>query len=409
MTSLIDCIFLLFQISSRTRLVTFRRGCTRGRVGVRDGFLAISPPSADLRATACSRRLVAKPGRIGGPETRACSRVLAESGLAAARRGTAQVGRYGHGMPAGCKISFVQFERTLAGSVSCEGAGLHSGKTCRMTLTPASEGTGRVFVRTDLGGCELAATLGNLGPADHATCLVGPGIRISTVEHLLAALYALGVDNARIEIDAEEVPILDGSAAPFVRLIKDAGILEQAAPRRYITIARPLTLSEDAKQISVHPCSEFRVTYAIDFEHPALGYQELTADLWGTNAFVEKLAPARTFVLERDVAALKRAGLARGGTLENAIVIGDQGVLGSSLRFGDEPVRHKMLDLTGDLALLGHPLKGHVIAYRAGHDMHTALAQLIAHRSDAWYLAEWGEKAPAPSEGIPEPRQSSNR
>jgi len=289
----------------------------------------------------------------------------------------------------------MQFERTLARPATCEGIGLHSGRHGSVRLVPAPAGTGRVFVRTDLGGVEVAATIENLGPANHATCLVRGEVRISTAEHLLAALYALGVDNVRIELDADEVPILDGSAAPFLRLIQEASIVEQDRPRRYITIARPLEITEDDKKISVHPCSEFRVTYAIDFEHPALGYQELTADLWGTQAFTEKLAPARTFVLERDVAALRRAGLARGGSLDNAVVIGEGGVIGGDLRYGDEPVRHKMLDLTGDLALLGRPLKGHVIAYRAGHDLHAALAQLIARRTDAWYLGTWGDEEPA--------------
>jgi UDP-3-O-[3-hydroxymyristoyl] N-acetylglucosamine deacetylase len=218
-------------------------------------------------------------------------------------------------------------------------------------------------------------------------------VRISTAEHLLAALYALGVDNVRLELDSDEVPILDGSAAPFVSLIHDAGIVDLAETRRYITITKPLTLVEDDKQISIHPSAGFRVTYAIDFEHASLGYQELTADLWGTTAFVDKLAPARTFVLERDVEALRRAGLAQGGNLDNAVVLAESGNLSGPLRFEDEPVRHKMLDLTGDLSLLGHPLKGHVIAYRAGHDLHAALAQMIHHRTDAWYLANWDEAA----------------
>src|SRR5437867_8564460 len=296
------------------------------------------------------------------------------------------------------------FERTLARTISCRGMGLHTGQECSLSLVPAPPGTGRVFVRTDKDGFDLPATIENVGPANYATCLVREGIRVSTAEHLLAALYALNVDNLRIELDSEEVPILDGSAAPFVSLIHDAGIVDQEKERRYITIARPLTLVEDDKQISVHPSSEFRITYAIDFEHPSLGYQELSADLWGTRAFVEKLAPARTFVLERDVETLRRAGLAQGGSLGNAIVLGDMGNLSGPLRFGDEPVRHKMLDLTGDLSLLGHPLKGHIIAYRAGHDLHAALAVLIHHRTDAWYLAAWDEGAPGPS---PEPADAA--
>ena len=295
------------------------------------------------------------------------------------------------------------FERTLARDVSCEGQGLHTGNPVHMRLVPSREGTGRVFVRVDRDGFEVPASLSNLGTTNYATCLVRDGVRISTAEHLLAALYALGVDNVRIELDAEEVPILDGSAEPFVKLIQRTGIRDLQVPRTYITIARPLNLSEEDKQISVHPCSEFRITYAIDFEHPSLGFQELTADMWGAEAFTEKLAPARTFVLERDVEALRRAGLARGGSLENAVVIGDTGLLSGPLRFQDEPVRHKMLDLTGDLALLGHPLKGHVIAYKAGHDLHAALAQLIARRTDAWYMSRWGEdraaNAPEPPPG----------
>lgn len=302
----------------------------------------------------------------------------------------------------GASISPVRFERTLADTVVCEGIGLHSGRASRMRLIPAPAGTGRVFVRTDLGGVEVAASIENLGPANHATCLVKEDVRISTAEHLLAALYALGVDNLRIELDSDEVPILDGSAAPFVRLVLDSGIVDQDAPRRYMTIARPLTVAEDDKQISIHPCSEFRVTYAIDFEHPSLGYQELTADLWGTRAFIEKLAPARTFVLERDVASLRRAGLAKGGNLENAVVIGDAGTLSGPLRYGDEPVRHKMLDLTGDLSLLGHPVKGHVVAYRAGHDLHAALAILVHRRTDAWYFGTWDDDAPGMAPGADE-------
>lgn len=260
-----------------------------------------------------------------------------------------------------------------------------------MSLLPAEPGTGRIFVRTDLDGFEVPAAIRYIGTANHATCLVKDAVRIGTAEHLLAALYALGVDNVRILLDSEEVPILDGSAAPFVRLVVDAGIEEQAEPRQYVTISKVLELAEEDKRISVHPSAEFRITYAIDFEHEALGYQELTADLWGTNAFVQKLAPARTFVLERDIAALRKAGLAQGGSLDNAVVIGEAGNLGGDLRYNDEPVRHKMLDLTGDLALLGYPLKGHVIAYKAGHDLHAALVQLIEHRPDAWYFSMWDQ------------------
>ena len=295
----------------------------------------------------------------------------------------------------------MQFERTLGEEIRFEGVGLHTGKSFQLRLLPAPSGTGRIFVRTDLDGVSIPANIAHVGRANYATCLVRDKVRISTAEHLLAALYALGIDNVTMELDGEEVPILDGSATPFVAAIEKAGVIEQSAPRRYVTISRPLTLVEDDKQISVHPSSEFRITYAIDFEHPALGYQELTADMWGTRAFVEKLAPARTFVLERDVEELRRAGLAKGGSLGNAVVIGEKGNLSGDLRYEDEPVRHKMLDLTGDLSLLGRPLKGHVIAYKAGHDLHAALVQMIVHRTDSWYLAGWDEAVPSPPSPAP--------
>jgi UDP-3-O-[3-hydroxymyristoyl] N-acetylglucosamine deacetylase len=164
--------------------------------------------------------------------------------------------------------------------------------------------------------------------------------------------------------------------------------------RQYITIVRPIEVREEEKTISVHPCPEYRVTYGIEFPHPALAYQELTASLWSEAAFAEKLAPARTFTFESEVEALRRAGLARGGSLENAVVVGASGILNAELRFPDEFVRHKMLDLTGDLSLLGHPLRGHVVAYRAGHALHGRLARKIRSSRASWYLAPWSDQLP---------------
>jgi UDP-3-O-[3-hydroxymyristoyl] N-acetylglucosamine deacetylase len=154
-------------------------------------------------------------------------------------------------------------------------------------------------------------------------------------------------------------------------------------------MTKPLTVTHEDKRISVHPCPEYRVTYAIDFDHAALGYQELTASLWREDQFVEKLAPARTFTFEHEIAALRGRGLAQGGSLDNAVIIGRAGIVNPPLRFADEFVRHKMLDLTGDLSLLGRPLRGHVIAYRAGHDLHARLARAIADAKGAWYLGPW--------------------
>ncbi len=289
--------------------------------------------------------------------------------------------------------------RTLAAERVIEGVGLHSGVPVRLRLRPAPPLTGIVFVRTDLGGVRIPALIENSGPSFYATVLQKDGGTVSTIEHLMAALYAMQVDDLDVELDAAEAPILDGSSQPFVREILAAGFREHDVVRDYLHITRPVTVTHDDKRISVHPCSEYRVTYAIDFDHPALGYQELTASLWRADQFAEKLAPARTFIFEHEIETLRQRGLALGGSLDNAVVIGKEGVLNEALRFPDEFVRHKMLDLTGDLSLLGRPLRGHVVAYRAGHDLHARLARAIADAKDAWYLAPWNEPSvehPAP-------------
>jgi UDP-3-O-[3-hydroxymyristoyl] N-acetylglucosamine deacetylase len=283
--------------------------------------------------------------------------------------------------------------RTLASARALEGVGLHSGARVRMTLRPAPADTGIVFTRADLGGIRIPALIENAGPSFYATVLQKNGASVSTIEHLMAALYAMQVDDLEIELDAAEAPILDGSSKPYVEQILAAGFTEHALPREYIHVTKPLTVTHEDKRISVHPCPEYRVTYAIDFDHPGLGYQELTASLWREDQFVEKLAPARTFTFEQEIAALRERGLAQGGSLDNAVVIGKAGILNPPLRFADEFVRHKMLDLTGDLSLLGRPLRGHVVAYRAGHDLHARLARAIAEATGAWYLAPWSDAA----------------
>lgn len=281
--------------------------------------------------------------------------------------------------------------RTLASERVIEGVGLHSGAAVRMTLRPAAAESGIVFVRDDLAGARIPARLENAGPSFYATVLQRDGATVSTIEHLMAALYALQIDDLDVVLDAGEVPILDGSSRPFVDAVLDAGFREHDVARQYIHVVKPIVVTHEDKRISVRPCGEYRVTYAIDFDHPALGYQELTASLWRADQFAEKLAPARTFTFEHEVEALRRRGLALGGSLDNAVVVGAAGILNPPLRFADEFVRHKMLDLTGDLSLLGHPLLGHVVAYRAGHDLHARLARAIADAKDSWYLAPWTE------------------
>lgn len=283
--------------------------------------------------------------------------------------------------------------QTLAAETTLEGIGLHSGRQVRMRLLPAGPETGIVFVRADEGGMEIPATLEYAGPSFYATVLEREGVRVSTIEHLMAALYALQVDDLRVELDGPEPPILDGSSSPFVRAILEAGRVALPREREYLTLTRPVVVEEPEKRIAAYPAAEYRVTYAIDFEHPLLGYQELSVSLWKDGAFAEKLAPARTFTFEAEVARLRSRGLALGGSLENAVVLGQSGILNGELRFPDEFVRHKMLDLTGDLALLGRPLLAHVVAYRAGHDLHARLARTIWNSSDCWYVAPWSGEA----------------
>jgi UDP-3-O-[3-hydroxymyristoyl] N-acetylglucosamine deacetylase len=283
--------------------------------------------------------------------------------------------------------------QTLASEVSIEGIGLHSGEPVLMRLLPAEAGSGIVFVRTDAGGAELSATLEHAGPSNYATSLERGNIRIGTIEHLMAALYALLIDDLRIELDAGEVPVLDGSSRPFVELVEKAGRAELPQRREYMSLIKPVVISRDEKRIAAYPSREYRVTYAIDFDHPMLGYQELSASLWKSGDFAEKLAPARTFTFASDVEKLRAAGLAQGGSLENAVVIGESELINPELRFKDEFVRHKMLDLTGDLSLLGRPLRAHVVAYRAGHALHAELARRIWEAKDSWHLAPWSEES----------------
>jgi UDP-3-O-[3-hydroxymyristoyl] N-acetylglucosamine deacetylase len=288
----------------------------------------------------------------------------------------------------------MQKRQTLASAVTIDGVGLHSGRPVRMRLVPAPAGTGIVFVREDAGGVEIPATLDHAGPSFYATVIREGEQTVSTIEHLMAALYALLVDDLRVELDGPEVPILDGSSKPFVDLILRTGRVELDARRDYMTLVRPIAVTLEDKRIAAYPCREYRVTYAIEFDHPVLGYQELSASLWGEAAFAQKLAPARTFTFESEVEALRRNGLALGGSLDNAVVLGEQGALNPDLRFPDEFVRHKMLDLTGDLSLLGHPLRAHIVAYRAGHDLHARLARRIWNATDSWYLAPWTGESP---------------
>src|SRR5690242_20149628 len=277
-------------------------------------------------------------------------------------------------------------QRTLRRPVSCTGIGLHSGNKVTLSLKPAPADFGIRFQRADLGGLEIPATVTHLGGIQYQTGLTREAVSVETVEHLLAALTALGVDNAIVELNSPEVPIMDGSAAPFVYLVNEAGVKRLQAPRRYLKVLRPISLTHGDKRIALYPSDHFKVTYSISFDHPLLRHQSRTMRIT-EESFVEEIAPARTFGFLKEVEMLRQNGLALGGSLENAIVLGETGAL-NALRFEDEFVRHKILDVIGDMALVGYPIIGHLVAHRGGHALHTAFASKLLEETDAWRLVE---------------------
>ncbi len=267
--------------------------------------------------------------------------------------------------------------------MACEGIGLHSGAPVSMRMLPAPSGTGIVFRRTDLDGYEIEAISRNVARVSYATSLMKKGVFISTTEHLLSAFIGMGIDNAIIELDNLELPILDGSAKPFVEMIQKAGIRKQRRPRKYLKIARELELREGDKFIAVYPANSYSVSYSINFPHPLIGKETFEVEL--TNgSYLRQIAAARTFGSREDEQAMRNMGLIRGASRENCIVLTRDGVENGPLRFRDEFVRHKILDLVGDLALLGKQVLGKVVADRAGHAMHTALVSRILRDKTMW-------------------------
>jgi len=278
-------------------------------------------------------------------------------------------------------------QRTLRRSITCAGIGLHSGKKVTLSLKPAPADFGIRFRRADLGGLEVPARVNHVGGINLATGLACDAVKVDTVEHLLSALVSLGVDNVVIELSSAEVPIMDGSAAPFVYLIHEAGVKRLPHARRYLKVLRPMSLSQGDKRIALYPSDHFKVTYSIAFDHPLLRHQSRTLRIT-EESFVDDIAPARTFGFLKEVEVMRQQGLALGGSLENAIVIGDTAVLNNALRFDDEFVRHKILDVIGDMALVGYPIIGHLVAHRGGHRLHTEFAAMVLAETDAWTLVE---------------------
>ena len=279
--------------------------------------------------------------------------------------------------------------------MACSGIGLHSGAPVSLQILPASPGTGIVFRRTDLEGFEIEANSRNVARVSYATSLMKKGVFISTTEHLLSAFTGLGVDNAIVELDNLELPILDGSALPFVELIQKAGIRKQRRPRRYMKILREVEMREGNKFISVYPADSYSVSYSINFPHPLIGKETFQVEL-SNGSYLRNIAAARTFGSREDEKAMRNMGLIRGASRDNCIVLTRDGVENGPLRFSDEFVRHKVLDLVGDLALLGKPILGRIVADRAGHAMHTALVSRILRDQTLWQevtLPEAGHNA----------------
>ncbi|MDH3997855.1 MAG: UDP-3-O-acyl-N-acetylglucosamine deacetylase [Desulfuromonadales bacterium] len=283
-------------------------------------------------------------------------------------------------------------QTTIARPVAISGIGLHTGQRISMTLRPADAGAGIVFHRIlENRTVSIEATSENVVDTTMATVLGRGDVRISTVEHLLAALSAYGIDNLHIDIDGPEVPIMDGSAAPFASIIEEAGICKHPQSRKFLAIRKPISVIDGEKRVSIIPSRFFRITFDIAFQHPCIALQQRSVKV-SPESFRRDLAPARTFGFLRDVEALKAAGLARGGSLENAIVVDDERILNpEGLRFQDEFVRHKILDAVGDLSLLGYPILGHVRAFKAGHDVNHQLVQKLLNSPEAWQLLEFSE------------------
>jgi UDP-3-O-[3-hydroxymyristoyl] N-acetylglucosamine deacetylase len=281
----------------------------------------------------------------------------------------------------------VRLQQTLANSIGCAGVGLHSGRPVTLTLRPAPTDTGVVFVnRNGHAGASLAASVEHLVPTELCTAISGNGFQVKTIEHVLAALAGLNIDNVYVDIDAAEAPVMDGSSAPFVQLIQSAGVVSQNRRRSFLKITRPLEIVDGSRRIRIEPSSTPRITYTIQYDHPMIQTQSYAYE-HSSRAFESEIAGARTFGFLQEVEALWARGLGRGGNLDNTVVLSEDGILNASgLRFADEFVRHKVLDLIGDFSLLGLPFIGHLIADRSGHAMHTRLVKQILDHQECWVL-----------------------
>ena len=286
----------------------------------------------------------------------------------------------------------MRVQQTLANAVSCTGVGLHSGQPVTLTLRPAPADTGVVFVnRNGKNGASLAASIEYLVATELCTAISGNGFQVKTIEHILAALAGLDIDNVYVEVDAGEAPVMDGSAAHFVRLIRSAGVVPQSRRQPYLKITRPLEVVDGGRRVRIEPSSTTKITYSIHYNHPLIQTQTYLYE-HSVHAFEREIADARTFGFLEEVEALWARGLGQGGSLDNTIILSRDGILNESgLRFANEFVRHKILDLIGDFSLLGVPFIGHLIAERSGHAIHTRLVQQILNHPDSWVMLNTDE------------------
>lgn len=277
-------------------------------------------------------------------------------------------------------------QTTLANSIDISGVGLHTGVAVNITLRPAPENTGYIFVRTDLDNFEIPASVEYISHCSYATTLVRRGVVLSTCEHLLSALRGAGVDNCFIDLDSIEIPIMDGSSEDFIELIAAAGIVEQDSPRHILRILERVEYVNGDRKMSIEPADNFEIDCVIDFPHPFIERQHLNF-VSNNGSFGREIASARTFGFTHEIDMLRKANLALGGSLDNAIVLTDNGMLNETpLRFDDEFVRHKILDIIGDLALLGMPIQGKVTAEKSGHAVHASLMSKLLKAEHAWEI-----------------------
>lgn len=287
-------------------------------------------------------------------------------------------------------------QKTIKKEVSCSGIGLHSGKEVSLRFKPAGANTGIIFRRTDLKNFSVKPLVKFLSKTRYATSIRRGNVSIETVEHLLATLHVLGIDNLIVELNSPEVPIMDGSAAPFIYLLHEAEIKTLNSYRRVIKINKPIKIEYKGKSIALLPSVAFRVTYTIEFDHPLIRRQKISLPI-RPKTFAEEIAPARTFGFLKEVEKIRKNGFAKGGSLDNAIIVGESTILNKSLRFENELVRHKALDAIGDLAFLRHQLIGHLVAVKGGHSLHIELVKKILQERECWEFISPPSMVPAPA------------